>query len=351
MNIELSLIQPSPNPIRSSWDEDKMQELTDSIKEQGLIVPIKVRTVKDLKECRYHGIDYLGDEFPMNPDAQEPCFFCGEYEAEVFMLNDDFERVGVYFQPFEIVYGHRRVEACRRAGLESVEAIVEGMDDTNALIQAGIENLSKEDMSAFDKGAWVESAKQQTGWSINKLAKKVGVSNHTIGSWHKYYLESIAGTAVGRSSNYGDAIQQTVEIRKALDDPILKRKVADKVERDGLTWRETRKVAEAVAQAEDEAEREAILSTSPNDPMFEQMVRAKANVHRRMEREQTKKRQEDPREVRAFLDSVRTFRAVCQEAVAVAEYGKFSPEAKQFAIRQLDRLIADIEQLKSQLEV
>ena len=62
MQIPLDLIKPSPRPVRSTWDEDALNQLAQSIKEQGLIVPIKVREIG------------------------------GEYE---------------------IVYGHRRVEALR----------------------------------------------------------------------------------------------------------------------------------------------------------------------------------------------------------------------------------------------
>ena len=68
MKIPLDLIAPSPTPVRTTWDEDKMNELAQSIKEQGVIVPVKVR--------------------PVN----------GHYE---------------------LVYGHRRTEASRRAGTPS----------------------------------------------------------------------------------------------------------------------------------------------------------------------------------------------------------------------------------------
>ena len=77
MKIKLNDIKPSPEPIRSKWDEEAMEELKKSIAEQGLIVPIKVRRLD------------------------------GEYE---------------------IVYGHRRVEAMRRLGWKECEAIVEGME-------------------------------------------------------------------------------------------------------------------------------------------------------------------------------------------------------------------------------
>jgi len=43
--IPLAQIKPSPRPVRSSWDEEAMEELAQSIREQGVIAPIKVRPV------------------------------------------------------------------------------------------------------------------------------------------------------------------------------------------------------------------------------------------------------------------------------------------------------------------
>lgn len=308
MEIRLDLIQPSPHPIRSNWDEDKMQELTDSIKEQGLIVPIKVRPTDN--------------------------------------------------EHFEIVYGHRRAEACRRAGLDSIEALIEGVDDTRALIQALIENVQREDMEPMDLAHSIKILQNKTGWSARELGRR-GIIHERSATRFLALLtvppevQELVARADGGEVPEGkvterhvrEALTATRGETQGLTDSI--RKAAS----EGLTARQTRRIAEAVAHAEDEAEREAILSTDPTDPLFDRLVQAKAHVHRSMEREQQRKREEDPREVRAFLDSVRAFRAVCQEAVAIAGYGKFSPEAKQFAIRQLDRLIADIESLKSQLEV
>ena len=117
MKIPLELIRPSPNPIRTSWGEDGLRELTESIKEQGLIVPIKVRSIGDA---------------------------------------------------YEIIYGHRRAEACRRAGMHEIECIVDGMDDTNALIQAWIENSQREDMSALDRARALRVSKRARRWQADE---------------------------------------------------------------------------------------------------------------------------------------------------------------------------------------
>ena len=47
MQVELSKIHAAPQPIRETWDEEKMQELTASIRDLGVIAPIKLRPNSD----------------------------------------------------------------------------------------------------------------------------------------------------------------------------------------------------------------------------------------------------------------------------------------------------------------
>ena len=51
MRIALSLIRESSQKVRSSWDEEALNELAQSVKEQGVIVPVKVRPEVGLTEC------------------------------------------------------------------------------------------------------------------------------------------------------------------------------------------------------------------------------------------------------------------------------------------------------------
>lgn len=68
------------------------------------------------------------------------------------------------------------------------------------------------------------------------------------------------------------------------------------------------------------------------------MRKAREAVHRDREQAKEKKRQENPREVRAYLDALRAFRVAIKEAIDVARYGKFSPEAQRFVVRWHDDL-------------
>ena len=123
MKISIKSIKGATNPIRTSEDKEKMGELVQSIAEQGLIVPIKVRP--------------LGDEY-------------------------------------EVVYGHRRLHACKELGLAEIECIVEGVDDHNHLIQALTENVVREDMSEPDIARSIKAMKGDYGITNEEVAKMLG---------------------------------------------------------------------------------------------------------------------------------------------------------------------------------
>jgi len=306
MKLALDLIQPSPSPLRSSWDEDKLRELTESIKEQGLIVPIKVR--------------------PVN----------GQYE---------------------IVYGHRRAEACNRAGLTEIECNVEEMEWAGAQIQALIENIQREDMEPLDLARALVRLQANMGWSIREMDRQKIMPATTIRKTIALLQEApsvqqlIRRGHEGGKSPIGQISTEHVALaREAGTTPEQRAPLLRRAADEGWGRERTQRVAKAMVRAEDESEREAILTTDPSDPMFDRLVKARAQVHRQTQREQHKKREDDPREVRQFLDAMRSFYSVLREAGPVVDYGKFSPEAKRFAIRQLDKLEQEIQTLRKRLE-
>ncbi len=213
--IPLSEISPSPNPIRKTWDEGKMEELVLSIKEQGVIVPIKVRP---------NGSGY------------------------------------------EIVYGHRRAEACRQLGRIEINAWVEEIENYNALCQQVMENESKEDVPYLEKAEGYEALLNHPDnpkpGRIDALARRTGIKSGAIRysqQWLKMVHEGAAveydrhntlndegimSSGVGREGSRG--VLQTIEIDVALKDDIPgKRAVAKKAATDFLTRSETRAVADA----------------------------------------------------------------------------------------------------------
>lgn len=300
MNIPLTNIQPSPQPVRSSWDEAKMAELIESIRERGVIAPIKVRPVGD----RY-----------------------------------------------EIVYGHRRFEASRRLGLAEIPVIVGELDATDGLIDQLIENEVRQDLPYLEKAQAFERVLFATGWSANELAKRTGISQPTITESIRWLAAKRQGAAVEVISTnnrigQGSGVEATMEIARSLGDDIpARREVAAKVSREELGQHDARKVADAYKAAEDDAERQAILDTPYRDHDFPRLVRAKANVNRDAARAEAQKR-EDPHEVRQYIDALRTFRQAVQDAIGAAKAGKFSPEAGRFLTNQHDKLYGEMAELE-----
>ena len=202
MKIELSKIHPSPKPIRSSWDEEAMKNLSWSLREEGQVEPIGVHE---------------------NHDG------------------------------YVIVWGHRRVEAARRAQWTEIDAVVVPQDVINNLIQAGIENLSGEDMSADDKADWAQRL-IKLGLSQKEISRRSTVPDKTISNWLIARKENEAGVVVRRaahSASSGDeGIMKTVFIKQVLGDDLeAKKAVAAKVSDEDLTKPQTQAVAEAYRDA------------------------------------------------------------------------------------------------------
>lgn len=301
--IRLEIIKPSPNPVRKTWDEEKMQELAQSIREQGVVVPIKVRPSDNIY--------------------------------------------------YEIVYGHRRVEAARRAGLDEIPAIVESPDDTDALIQALIENIMREDMPAYDKGAAVLRLQERTMWTLREMERRGIATRNNLSMWVTFKKERDSGVSL-ISDTYGDGIEQTIQIKRVLgDDTKSKIKVADKVKRERLDRFDTRAVADAYAKAETPELKQAVLETeikkgdiklTTPDAILREANRKLGRDHavnfergKRQEKEQDRLQIRDGA-VKEFITQTDAYFRSIDNAIRDIDYGRYSPEAARFVARKLESM-------------
>ncbi len=307
MKIQISEIRPSPKAIRTTWSEEGLEELAQSIKEHGLIVPIKVR--------------------PVN----------GKYE---------------------IVYGHRRIKAMRRAGLKETDAIVEGIDDTSVLVQALIENVQREDMNPIDVAKTLFAIQEETGWSQNEMARKGIMPAKSISKSMALLNESNrvqslvqeglpGGHGGGTFAPTGKVTPTHVEVvRESGLDSDYREDVIEKAAKEGLTAEQTRRVAETVKAAPSDQAKKKVLeweySPALHDP---ERVKARANefgAHDPMYRESEPKADADWRdapEVKVVIDSIR----YVQNEIApnwIKSKQKMSPEARPFIARMI-RSLAD----------
>lgn len=130
VTLRLSEIEPNRNQPRTSFDEDALAELADSIEKHGLIQPIVVRPTTS----------------------------------------------GVY----QIVAGERRWRACRMAGLSEVPVVIKELDDQNYYEIALIENLQREDLNAVEESQGYRTLIDTYGLTQEQVAESVGKSRSAI---------------------------------------------------------------------------------------------------------------------------------------------------------------------------
>ena len=124
-NISAGRFQP-----RSNFDEGKLLELTDSIKNHGVISPILVR------------------EMGLNQ--------------------------------YEVIAGERRLRASKKAGLTTIPCLIDQKKDQDALESALIENLQREDLNAVEEARGYDRLKREFGLTQDEVASSTGKARSTI---------------------------------------------------------------------------------------------------------------------------------------------------------------------------
>ena len=136
MNLEQNIVQvhiediiPNRFQPRLNFDEEGLKELSDSIKEHGIIQPLVLRR--------------LGDKY-------------------------------------EIIAGERRYKASKIAGLTSVPAIISNLDDKQSAEVAIVENVQRKDLSAIEEARSYKALLDKGYLTQEELAKKMGLSQSAI---------------------------------------------------------------------------------------------------------------------------------------------------------------------------
>ncbi len=128
--IAVTLIEANPFQPRSSFDQESMQELADSIKTLGLIQPITVR---------------LSDT--------------GKYQ---------------------IISGERRFRASITAGLEFIPAYIRKADDQGMLEMAIVENIQRENLDSIEVALSFQRLIEECDLTQEEMAERVGKKRATV---------------------------------------------------------------------------------------------------------------------------------------------------------------------------
>jgi ParB family chromosome partitioning protein len=129
--IPIGLIKPNPSQPRLEMDLSKLEELSNSIREHGIIQPLILT-----KE----------------PDQEE----------------------------FILIAGERRLRAAKLAGLESVPAIVRQVSDQERLELALIENIQRENLTPLESAEAYQQLNDEFNLSHDQIAERVGKSRTAV---------------------------------------------------------------------------------------------------------------------------------------------------------------------------
>ncbi len=138
--VEVEKVVPNPFQPRREFDQNKLQELSESIRMYGVLQPLTVT------------------------------------RSEV--QRDD----GTFYTEYELIAGERRLRASKLAGSAQVPVIIrEGHDNEQEKLElAIIENLQREDLNAVDRAIAFKQLAEQFSLSHAQVAKKVGRSREYV---------------------------------------------------------------------------------------------------------------------------------------------------------------------------
>ena len=198
--IDLELIEPNTLQPRTNFDEARLEELAQSIRSNGIIQPLLVRRIENGK--------------------------------------------------YQLIAGERRWRAAQRAGLQSVPCVVKEIPDDKILELALIENIQRQELNAIEEALAYKRLIESLGLTQEMVAQRVGRDRTFITN----YL---------RLLRLPEEIQRMVESEKismgharallGVDDPLIQRKLADKVVAHSLSVRETERAIKKIIHGDEEA--------------------------------------------------------------------------------------------------
>ena len=122
-------IRPNPTQPRTIFAEERLQELSESIRQHGVIQPLSVR------------------------------------------------RIG---NSYELIAGERRLRAAKLAGLSEIPCIVMSMDEKESAMAAMVENLQRQDLDFIEEARGIAVLMDRWSMSQDQAAKVIGKSQSAV---------------------------------------------------------------------------------------------------------------------------------------------------------------------------
>ena len=195
--VPIGQIKANPNQPRREFDAEALEELTESIRQIGIIQPITLRKMED-----------------------------GSYQ---------------------IIAGERRWRACQMAGLDSIPAYVRTADDEKMIPMALVENIEREDLNAIEIALAYQNLLEQYDLTQDALSEKVGKKRATIAN----YLRLLKLPAqVQMAIQKREMDQGHARALLGLQQPSMQVKLFSEIQQKGYSVRQVEEMVKAINAGE-----------------------------------------------------------------------------------------------------
>lgn len=213
LSAEIDRISPNPNQPRKTFNEDALNELTESVREKGVIQPIIVEKQDD-----------------------------GRYV---------------------IVAGERRFRAAKRAGLSSIPVIERTFTENEKFEIALIENIQRDDLNPIEEAEAYIALMNASGLTQDELSHRLGVNRSTIANTVRLLrLPDRMRLSVAN----GEISAGHARALLALDDNGAREALYQKIVDDGLSVREAESAVTAVQGAKPRASKPKLTGSAATTP-------------------------------------------------------------------------------------
>ena len=194
LTLRRNELVPNPRQPRTTFADEALQELAESLRQVGMLQPILVRP---------------------RPDGR-----------------------------YEIVAGERRFRAAALAGLETVPAVVRHTGDDQLLTEALVENIHRADLSPLEEAAAYQQLLSDFGMTHEALAARLGKSRSAISNTLR-----LLGLAPGAQERLASGALSAGHARALLgiEDPRRQESLARRVIAEGLSVRGTEELVRTAA--------------------------------------------------------------------------------------------------------
>ena len=205
LRIPVDMIEPNPFQPRMNFDQEALEELTESIRTLGLIQPITVRR---------------------KPDGR-----------------------------YQIISGERRFRACQMAGMEMVPAYIRDTDDQGMLEMAIVENIQRENLDPIEVAMSFQRLIDECSLTQEQMAIRVGKKRASVTN----YLRLLKLPAkIQHDLKVGLLSVGHAKVLLGLDDVRLQEYLCDLVIKEGMSVRQLeekiKKLSEPKKKTEDQGQ-------------------------------------------------------------------------------------------------